>query len=331
MIQRTLADVLPTLRRVASQSGLRADDARLIEIINDAQERLLSEVDNAIGTLHRVKFCQYDKLVALPSMYERIVKASVDRVGAEVMDKWYEFMDYGPGHLDNGGTVNVLIDRGEAPVIVQSTTSPAFVRCYGYQDERVNAVAPTIRILGYDESGVWVRSESGGVWSDGITLSINGHSATNYTVSSVKFSKITQVIKPKTHGVVELFWYDEAYSRLDLAARYEHWETNPSFRIYFASGILSDDTSLVHALCKVRFRPLVDVTDRLIISSIPALKKAMRAIAQEDADKVQEAEMNWSLAASILRKEAKAYYGTPRPAMDVSASGAMHGSIAHVI
>lgn len=331
MIQRTLADVLPTLRRVAGQASMRADDPRLIEILNDIQERLLSEVDNAVGTLHRLKFCQYDRLVALPARYERIVKASIDRENAPVMDKWYEFMDFGPGHLDTGTQVNVLVDRGEAPVVRQSISVPAVVRCYGYKDERVDGVAKKIRVMGFDENGIWVRSETDGVWSDGIELSINGHDSENYADSTVKFSRVTQVIKPVTNGIVELYFYapDEEVP-LTFAARYEYWETNPSFRLYFAANVPEGSTAQVHVLAKVRHRPLLATTDKLIISSLPALKKAMRAVAQEDADKISEAEANWSLAASILRKEAKAYYGSPRPAFDVSSGGAVHGRIADV-
>lgn len=331
MLQRTLADVLPTLRRVAGQAGLRADDPRLIEMINDVQERLINDVDNAVGTMHRVKFCQYERMIALPAAYERILKGSVDRENAPVVDKWYEFMDFGPGHLDTGTGVNVMLDRGESPVVRQSTCTPSLVRCYGYKDERVNGVAPKIRVMGYDENGLWVRSEAAGVWSDGIELSINGHLDPNYTVSTVLFSRITQVIKPVTNGVVELYFYTpNVADPLLFAGRYEFWETNPSFRLYLAAGITPDACATIHVLARVRHRPVVALTDRLIIGSLPALKKAIRAVALEDAGKINDAEANWALAAQILRQEAKHYYGSTKPAIDVSSSGAVLGGIADV-
>lgn len=332
MTQRTLADVLDPLRKVASQAGLRAGDDRIVGLINDAQERLLSEVDNIVGSIHRLKFCQYDRMIALPAYYQRIIKGSIDRAGAPVMDKWYEFMDYGPGHLDTGYGVNVLVDRGEAPVIRQSVSVPAVVRCYGYKDERVDGTPKKIRVMGYDENGIWVRSNTAGVWSDGVELPINGHSSINYAESTVLFSRVTQVVKPVTNGVVELYFYAPTQEvPLSFAARYEYWETNPSFRLYFAAGISPDATAQVHALCKVRFRPLLALTDKLIVSNLPALKKAMRALAQEEADKIQDAEANWALAARILKKEANDYYGSTRPAIDVSTGGAVHGSIANVL
>ena len=88
MIARTFGDVKDILRRTAGQSGLRVDDNRLKEIVNLAQETLLSKVVAPVGTYHRLKFCAYDQTVALPARYIRLVKGSVARANSPVMGQW---------------------------------------------------------------------------------------------------------------------------------------------------------------------------------------------------------------------------------------------------
>lgn len=330
MIIRTLADVRSELRRTAGQAGLRADDDRLVEYINAATERLLSMVDSPVGSLHRLKFCQYGGVVALPSRYERVVKSSLDREQTPVFDQWYEFMDFGPGHQDKTPNVSVLIDRGESPVIRPAPATGWKVRIYGYADERVNGVRPKVRVLGYDEYNRWIRTESGGVWSDGEELEVDGDSATNYRESTNKFSRVTQVIKPVTNREVELYYVDD-YGTTLLAGRYDYWETNPSFRTYFAPGVDSTSGTLVHILAKVRFVPVSRDTDKLIISSLPALRLALRALATEDSDKPTDALVIWQLASKVLIDEARQYYGTaPKPALDGMKSGIGFGDIPDV-
>lgn len=326
MVARTFGDVKEQLKRVAGQSGLRVDDARLVEYTNLAVERLLAECENPVGSLHRIKLCQYDRILALPSAYERLVKFSVDRGQVPVVNSWYEFLDYGPGHQDKISSVNVAIDRGESPIIRDLPSAGVLIRAYSYADERVDAVRPKIKVYGYDQYGVWVRTETEGVWSDGIELELRGDAATNYHESTVKFSKISSVVKPVTNGVVELHAIDE-YGTTALLGRYSHKETNPSYRIYFAPGIDKCEGSVVHAVCRVRYQDIKSDSDLMLITSLPALRIAMRAIALEDSDKALDALALWRVAASILHKEAKHYYGSANPPVDVTAAGVAFGGI----
>jgi hypothetical protein len=336
MIQRTLSDVIDPLRRVASQAGLRADDVRLTEYINIAQERLLSKTHTIVGTIHRLKFYQVGGVIALPSRYERLLKGGVNGHKGQVMDQWYEFMDYGPGFQDTPrpnpvwGRVDAFIDYGESPVIRQSTERARYVRVYSYVDERVSGNRPVVTVYGYDENGQWVRSERSGVWGDGIDLPLNGDLNPNYAQSTVLFTKVTQVKKPVTNGIVELYYYDGDYDETVFAARYDYWETNPSLRLYFFP-IAQDKNSVVHALCKVRYRDALNPGDQLIISSLPALRLAMRALAKEDADQITEADALWTSAKQVLCDEAFQYYGTAKPLFDPQVTAPVGGGVYPII
>ncbi len=335
MIKRTLGDVKSELRRVAGQAGLKADDSRLIDYINLATERLLAKSRTIVGTLHRLKFCQHGGIVALPAKYQRLVQGSVNRKNTLVVGQWYEFMDYGPGQQDtpcgaDANKVSAFIDHGESPVIRQSTDKPRLVRVYGYADERTAGVRPKILVKGYDEYGLWVRTDDGaGNYTDGELIEVNGDAADNWATSTKKFSKIDQIVKPVTKDKVEVYFYDADYAKTYLAGRYDSWETNPTFRLYHFPQ--AQHEVLIHALCKLRFKKVVHDDDPLIIPSLPALRYAMRALAKEDGDEYAPANDLWELAAQTLRDEAREYYGPANPFIDVKTGGPVGGNIAPII
>src|SRR5690606_16246432 len=93
---RTLSQVLPLLARSAAQSGLRADDARLTELLNRATEELLAEADWHDSTREAV-FVVYDQHVRLPPGVERMLAATVNDTPWPLRNRWYEFLESGPG------------------------------------------------------------------------------------------------------------------------------------------------------------------------------------------------------------------------------------------
>lgn len=343
MIKRTLGDVKPELRRVAGAAGLKAGDDRLVDYINLAEENLLAKCKTVVGSLHRLKFMQLGGLIALPSRYERIVKGAINRGPGEVFGQWYEFLDFGPGQQDTSHAplqANGFIDRGESPVIRQSTDKARLLRLYTNVDERVpgpivgdsyTLVRPTVQVMGYDENGQWIRSETTPtVWVDGVSLALNGDLQNNWSQSTQLFSKVTQVVKPVTKAACELHFYDATRDKTFLAGRYEYSETNPSMRMYLFPAI-NQDTDLVHVLAKVRHRKAVNDTDLLTISNLPALRHAMRALAKEDCDEYQAANDLWTLAKMAIADEAREYYGNSSPIADVHPGGSITGGIAPVI
>ena len=118
MIKRTYGDVKDELRRVAGQTGLVVDDARLLTTVNLAQERL-STLGEWPFQYARVKFCQRGGVVALPTMYEAIVHAAIDRESIETNPPWFEFLEYGPGPYQKNEWCNYGLDMGESPVFFQ--------------------------------------------------------------------------------------------------------------------------------------------------------------------------------------------------------------------
>lgn len=287
MIKRTFGSVKSELARVAGQSGMPVDDARLREIVFLAQERLCTKGEWPFQ-YDRLKFKQYDCVVSLPSEYESLVHTSLDRVPVEIQPPWFEFLENGPGPQDRDGWVNLGIDLGEWPVFWQPGSEGSKVRLVSTSGDDSGQVT----VVGYDTDGL---AQSLGLDLPDIT-------------TEIELSKITQVVKPVTAGDVVLSYVDE-FGEESIAATYRARDTNPTFRTYRFPTI-SDEGTVVHGIARRRLYPITSDNDELLVPNLGALRLAVKGIAFEDNDKVIEAANCFALATEILREEAKLYRGS---------------------
>lgn len=277
-----------------------------MDLVNIVQERLCPEGEWPF-LFARLKFRQYEGILALPSEYETLIRADLDREHLRMQDAWFEFVHDGPGQQDVPYRMpGIAIDSGESCVVRQPGSTAHAVRVYAYRDERVNGVRPYVRVFGYDEYNVWVRSKVGDEWVDGIDLPLNGDTNPNYATSTIKFSRVTQILKPRTVGDLLMVYVDTAGTE-SFAGRYSHRDTSPSFRIYRLPGILDGDTKLVHALVKKRVRPIQCGSDELLVTNLSALRFGLMALAAEDKGDIQGSLGFLASAVDVLRKETRAY------------------------
>lgn len=297
MIKRTFADVKAEIANVAGQAGLAVDDPRLISLVNLAQERLCLKGEWPFQYA-RIKFCQFGGVVSLPTEYEAIAHSTLDRETIELMSPWYEFVEDGPGPQDQKKWVNVGIDRGESPVYRQPGSAGAIVRAASTSGDDTGV----IRLFGYDENGVRVS----------VPLTLPDAS------TSVKFSKITQVVKPVTVGDVVLSCTDEFGEQFQIAV-YRSRDTNPTFRTYQFTGIDEGKTKVIHAIVRRRVFPIMADTDELIVTNLGALRLGVKGIALEDKGDLAGSAAAFGLAKEILQDETRLYHaGRTVPAVAVT-------------
>lgn len=325
MIKRTFGDVKDEIRRVGGQTGLAPNDPRLPALVDLAQERLCVKGEWPFQYA-RLKFCQYGGVVSLPAEYETIVHSDICREHVPIFNSWYEFIEGGPGQQDRAAWVNVGVDRGESPVYRQPGSSGMLVKITSGTDERVSGVRPVITIFGYDENGLWIRSDRGsGTLTDGVDLELRGDQVANYDTSTVKFSQVTQVRKTVTQADVVLTFIDESGTEFE-GARYRHYDTNPSFRTYQFTGIRNRETKLIHAIVRRRLLPVRYDTDPLVVTSVSALRLAVMGIALEDKGDIVAAKVAFASATEILQDEAHLYKsGQPKPTVEVAPIGTCGG------
>lgn len=292
MIKRTYGDVKDELRRVAGQTGLVVDDSRLLTAVNLAQERL-STLGEWPYQYARVKFCQRGGVVALPTMYEAIVHATINRESVETQPPWFEFIEYGPGPYQKNEWCNYGLDMGEAPVIGQPGDGGATITVTSTN----GADTGNVVVKGYDENNL----------AQTITYALPD--ATNVA----KFSRVTQVIKPVTQGDVVLSFTDK-YGGKSIGGDYRPRDVNPSFRLYRFTQIGDKQTKTVDAIVRRRMYDIAADSDELFITNLGALRLAVKAVALLDKGDLQASEAAFAAAAQILRDETHKYRGSRQPA-----------------
>ncbi len=283
-------------------AGLASNNPKVVDAINEAIMRLLPKI-NASGTMARFRFYINNGTITMPREVHSIVKVCVDDLPVNIFNRWYEFLNFGPGGMDgNQSSSNDLIDLGDGFCTHSDIHTARHILVVGGAEEQ----DAKIWIIGLDENGEEVRT--GGEPGEEVLIKKN---MPHY--SKRKFSAITNVIKPKTNGYVYLSAYDpDPIARFDLAT-YHPDETNPMYRRYRVTAVCQCKQALTNcalcsfkdncraytncaftgtsstppytatALVKLRYIPLSYDTDPLLIQNLPAIKMMLQAIRRLDA------------------------------------------------
>lgn len=337
MVIRTLGSVRSPISRVCGQTGVPADSSVIVDNINEAIEELINAGDWP-GVVDRYNFKIEDGEVVLPAQFDRLMGFSVGTAVFQTRSPWFEFVDYGPGpNAEFGGNSigvdGILLDRGEAPVFTPIPDDDTSYTLYtvGEVDERVLGVRPEINVQGIgDNSGMQartVRTNVAGSWIDGEQLAINGDTPPFEFAGTSVFTNVTQVVKPITKGYVEL-WATNGTNDV-LLSTYAPKETIPTYRKYYIPSHHAAGTTTVLVRARKRFVPVVNDTDQLIISNLPALKAMVQAFSLRDNNDWAAYAQTRMIAIQLMKEEAKSYRGTARtPVINFSAGyplGALPG------
>ncbi len=283
-------------------AGLLPTNPKVVDAINEAIMRLLPKVP-AEGTMGRMRFYINNGTITMPREVQSLRRVNVDSIPVHIFSKWYEFLNYGPGTMDDidSGNQN-FIDLGDGFCTHSDPHTARRILVTASATEN----GKSIRIMGNDENGREVRTN--GVPGEEVQINkLTPFYSTSY------FSAITSVVKPVTAGYVYLSAYDpDPLVRYDLAT-YHPDETNPSFRRYRVTSVCQckvgltncslceyKDTCVAYtnsattgtsttppytctALVKLRYLPLIHDTDPLLIQNLPALKTMLQAIRRFDA------------------------------------------------
>lgn len=312
-MKQTLESARSTIARVL---GVCSTDARVAEVINESVMRLLPQ-GRWVGTTAHFDICvNGDSCLTFPRQVEAIDAFAICTCPGVIRNEWFEFLGHGPGILDadscNG---NTLVPRGDGYVVHTDISGV---------DKKVRVIADvgesaSARILlkGYDYLNNWVRTQDpagSGTWIDGEYVTIS----TTATDSVNKFSVLTGVDKPTTNGKVRLYSYSTTDASLVALAEYEPDEKLPSYRRYLVPGLADRDgcddctdcaKTTLHVVAKLRFVPVVNAKDEIMIGNLSALKLMAQAIRKEEADLWDEARKYEAAALKCLEDELDAWQG----------------------
>ncbi len=355
MIRRQYSAVKGDLARVAGAAGQSMNDDQIKYYLNVATEELMNEYDLP-AFFDRVRFRIDDTRIVLPSNYERIAMMTIDRVPIRMQSAWFEFVGYGLDLLRECDTTDLdrnalwdwqgALDRDDCATFASLANDTQYLlRVYGQVDERQCGVRPTITIFGYDNNNAWIRSATGNSevcatgntdtgnsnppnYTDGIQVEINGDSAPFYIQTDQKISEITAISKPITRGNVYVYAMPLLGAGIHLAT-YAPRDTTPGFRRYKIPGLAVGRTYTVVARCRKRYFPVVEDTDFLIISNLPALKSMIMSVYYLESGEPEQYAKYKSIAVDLLKKEAQAYIGLQRtkPIVTVSEGPLANGGV----
>ena len=278
-------------------------DGRLKDIFNTVSEILFSE-GQMPWNYAIVNLSVFDDRVVLPSYFDSVAGVANAFQPILLANRWYEFSHSGPGPQLAEAChkwTNTLIDRGFSPIARQPAEKTAFpLRARTQVDEAVGGANPTMRILGFDGNGDWIRSLEDGTWVDGVELELNA--SADYTQTVVSFSRIYSIVKPITRGRITLSWYDSAQGVELAAGELLHDTEVSSFRVYSLPAATVAVENQLQLLVHTRFRPVVNDDDVPQIDCFPALRYGFMAYAKEESGDAEAAVKWWMMAKNELGK-----------------------------
>ena len=296
----TLADIKTPISKVLSMAST---DSRVVDYINEAQERLLHQ-GAWPGTYARYRITTDDGMITWPRQLETIEAVAIDDTPGVVRNRWYEFLDSGPGILESTDHVGrQLIDQDTAVSFSDITGTGKKLRLY--TTTLTASVDTGIRVLlqGYDDDGVWIRTQDGSNYVDGEYVTLTA----TYVETSNNFSSLSGAQKPDTKGNVTVKEYNVAAETVRTIAEYEPLENLPTYRRSMIPGITTSTTVTVSG--KLRFIPAQNDIDWLHINNQPALKLMVMAVRKEENNVMDEAMVYEAKALKTLQDQLMHHLG----------------------
>lgn len=252
-------------------------------------------------TVIPIYVCVFNGCICWPRYVGQVRRVNMCNAQIPVRNLWYQFMvgtntgcgNWGNLSGNNGwwGREVKLQQDGTSPVLQDIMGEGRLVRVY----TRCNAdYGKTLTIFGTDNNGQALMTDNGdGTWSEGIVLTLQQPFAS----STIFVRHIDRVLRDATQCPVDMYAYNATTNLLEELAHYEPSETEPSYiktRLQMhwpwlpsavpGSACCSTQRGVL-ALVKLRFIPVKNPTDLLLVPNIDMIKYAIQAsLAQDKGD-----------------------------------------------
>jgi len=260
--------------------NMSESDPRIIDLINEAQERIVEESESEI--LHKkIRLCVDESCVTTPAGTTAFTDLALCESPIPVRNSWYEFLPDGYG-----------VYTGD-PDVGRNPEAHYQGECCTFKDINGNKKLKIYRdiaedpgsylyLFGIDDSGRIVRTiyEAGLDYADGERIDLG--EITFPITTATTFQSLIDVQKPRTRGPIRCYSYDPVTTEEVLIAVWDHWETKPAYNRYIIRNLPSCGTSCgyktVTGMVKLEFIPAVSDTDVLVVPSLNALRAMCQAI-----------------------------------------------------
>jgi len=261
-------------------------DPRLIQFVNESEERLMSTKKDWIGTWQTARFVITDGCISWPRGVLEIRQAKICGTPMLMRNSWYEYVQSvgEPGEASNTGNFLVLQDNDWSPVVNNVSKLGNVIRFFPGD---ASDVGKRVLVQGYNTNHVFVRSQDGATWVDGEYVTL----ATPFveTVNTWYADGITGIQKDITNMPVTMFEVGPDDTTTEMAT-FEPDESYPRFK---RSKIINFECVLrrvgggwgafvMECIVKRSHIPVRVPTDYLVLQNLSAIKAACLAVKRDE-------------------------------------------------
>lgn len=318
----------------------QADQAKLIDYVNEAQQRLLFKGGEVgwWGSWAKVVFnvdSQADPFITLPRNIARLINLDVCRRPVRIQNEFYEFLEAGVGlqpltncggNAQHGCNLLETYDRGTFPTF--SDLVPPNKRLRFYITDQAD-VGRRVLVQGTDQNGTTIYSLDGVDEVTGIYLGFT----MPFVDTPFDITTLTGLQKDFTVGQVKVFEVDMTTGTQRLILTMEPGEEVAGYRRYFLNGLPRNccdpnnpavTTVQVTAMAKLAFIPVSVDPDYLIIQNLAALKEACQSVRfgeMDDSLSAGQKAVHMREAINLLNGELRHHLGKEMPAINFAPWG----------
>lgn len=237
---------------------------------------------------------------------------------APIQGMWHQYGNSGYGVRDDIWQRGI-IDLGDNWTTFADVTEPSYLQVI---TETTETNPTTMLFRGMDQNGNEIYNGTGSGTAIGCPLNIGASTMTQ--TSQIFGASPTTVQKPVTNGPINLYAVSVATGATKIIGIYAPGETAPGYRRYALGGTArpgqapfnSKNTcpyTSVQAVVKRRFVRVVQMSDEIIPSSIPALTQGILGWQYDIQRDPDTADKYWAEAINLLNSELTQFNGAAAP------------------
>ena len=321
-------------RSLARVSGVCGTSDEFMDYLNKSVRMLMTR-GNFWGTVQLMRFCIHNECLVWPRQVGTVLAVNTCGTPINVWNNWFQFT-----HLAShreiqslGFTVDGFACRGNLAMENQGTTPVYFqVPCgknfYVRSYPAVRAdVGNKVTIFGLDSNGQVVRTKtSSGIWQEGVTIT----NQIPFASTPMRFREVTRVLRDKTSGPGQMFYYDPDNDVLQNCAIYDPTDVTPDFRFTKLPGLphanccsAANGVKQVAALVKLQFIPVENDNDLVLISNLDAIGSMIQAIRMGDAGDIAGGRAGEQNAVHELNLELRDRFPVSQTPISIRPAGAV--------
>jgi len=262
------------LQRVASVVPTSPEFA---DYVNSACRRLLRRGDWP-GVTQTMLVAVWGDFITWPRYVGSVRKLNVvGQLDVPINNHWWTFTNNRGSSGGWGSASAQLVNHGKSSVFAQPIADGRYIWAYARCQEDYGKKITIYGVVNYGQV-LQTQAPLGG-WTPGIVLTLGATPA----ISAVPIRKIDYLLKEATQLPVDIYATADGGVIMEDIGHYEGSETRPSYEVSRLTPVPSVSPRAVEVLAKLRFIPVVNDNDLVIIDNLDALKAEVQALKLQEA------------------------------------------------